>query len=255
MSELKKIPSGVKLWRQVLSDYRLHFWRYTFIVLVVIIPVTILNEIALGDATVSAYGSLATLFMNTALIYAIFQFNASSSKPTFRSLYYDSSKVMLRYIIVGVILALMLIPAALGLGIIGLGGNAGGAPALGELLLLGIIGLFISLPSIYLMVRNGLGLITVYTDDLWPSKALKRSRELTAGRFWQVLGRYALLILGLLVAILPLSVLLIGLFVVTQASIFLSVYQILNTAVILPLLYLYLYKLHNSLVSNNNLAK
>ena len=243
-----KLISGWKLWKQSLRMYRRHFWRLVVLVFIVVLPNTLLTSLTQSDATVSAYSSLAMLVMNVTLIYSVILFGSKpDSKPTFRELYYGSSSVLLRYLLVGFVLAIMLVPAALGLGLVGLGGNGTSTPPLGELLLLSLIGLIVSVPSIYLLIRNGLAVITVFGHSRWPGQALRRSRELTQGRFWALLGRYAILVLGLLGAVLPASIVCIGLLIATGSQFFLGLYQVLNAVVLLPLLYIYLYQLHQGL--------
>ena len=254
MAKADDLTSGWKLWKQTFKAYRLHFWRYTGIILIIIVPSIILSAIAAGDPTVAAYGALASLIMNAALIYAVITLGSTpESNVSFRELYYASSSVLVRYIIVGVVLAAMLVPAALGLGLIGLGGNGTAGPPLGELLLLSLVGFIVALPSIYLLVRNGLAIITVYGGNRWPGEALRRSRQITAGRFWAVLARYLILLLGLLVVVLPGALAIIGMFLITRSELFLSLFQVLSVAIILPLLYIYLYKLHQSLISLHQL--
>lgn len=248
----KKLISGWSLWRQTLVAYHNHWQWYSIIVLVITIPTAIIVGIAPTDSTVAAYGSLAALMMNVALIYAINHFDKSpDSKPKLRGLFYESSEVFVRYIVVGLVLAIMLIPAAWGLGIVGLGGNTTTPPPLGELVLFAIIGFIVAIPSIYLLTRNGLAIILVFQDKLWPAQALRRSRELTKGWFWPLIGRYLILSLGLLIAIIPFSLIFIGLLVSTQNQVFATLFQISNATIILPLLYLYLFKLKHALDSKN----
>ncbi|MEO7617214.1 MAG: hypothetical protein ABIS59_00055 [Candidatus Saccharibacteria bacterium] len=248
MSKSTKLISGWGLWRQTIMAYRAHWRLYSIIVLVITVHAAIVKVLAPGDATITAYSSLAALIMNVALIYAIIGFNLTPDfKPSLRSLFYDSSVVLIRYVIVGFCLAIMLIPAAFGLGLVGLTSNTTTVPPLGEILLFAVIGLIIAIPSIYLLTRNGLALITVFEDDNWPMQALRKSRTLTKGHFWAVLGRNIIMALGLLIAIIPFSAIFIGLLVITQNTIFSAMYQIADTAILLPLLYTYLFKLSQAL--------
>jgi hypothetical protein len=246
MSQAASQPSVWKLWKEVAASYRTHFWRYTLIVLVVALPTTAFTAISQGDATVAAYGALAALFMNAALLYAIITCQAQE-KVKLRTFYYNSSIAIVRYVIVGIVLAIMLIPAAFGLSLVGLGGGISEIPSVGEVTLLGIIGLILAIPSIYLIIRNGFALIGVFESGIWPGAALQASRQITQGRFWGLFLRYIGMSLGLLVVALPIAFICIGLFTVSQEPLFLSLYQILNTAIILPLFYLYLYRLYISL--------
>lgn len=252
MSRSPKLISGWILWRETLSAYRKHWQWYSIIVLIITIPTAVIVGIAPTDSTVAAYGSLAALLMNVALIYAIIHFDQNpDSKPKLRELFYESSEVLVRYIVVGLALAIMLVPAVWGLGIVGLGGNNTTPPPLGELILFSIIGFIVAIPSIYLLTRNGLALILVFQDKLWPAQALRRSRELTKGCFWPLIGRYLILSLGLLIAIIPFSIIFIGLLVLTQNQIFATLFQISNATIILPFLYLYVLKLKQALDSKN----
>ena len=248
MSASHNLPSGWELWKNTLANFRLHIWHYILIVLVVTIPNQIINTLANGDSTVAVYSLIASLFMNGALLYAVIRFKAEpDSKPKLRELYYNSSSALLRYIIVSLTLAVMLIPAAFGLWLTGAGGNANAAPALGEQLLLGFIGLIIASPSIYLLIRNGFSTLIVYEGTTWPFQALRRSRKLTRQHFWALLGRNLIMALGLLVAILPLTIVCIGLFLLTHVKFFLTLNQIINVTILLPLFYIYLYELYKSL--------
>ncbi len=248
MSDSYKLPSGWQLWRKTIANFRRHIWRYILLVLAVIIPTKVINTLAGGDSTVAVYTLIASLFMNGALIYAVIRLRAEpASKPKLRELYYNSSAGLLRYIIVSVVLAVMLIPAAFGLWLSGAGASANAAPTLGEQLLLGFIGLIISIPSIYLLIRNGLASLIVYEGTTWPAQALKASRDLTKGHFWAIVARYLIMALGLLVAILPLTLVCIGLFLLTQIQFFITLNQIINVTLLLPLFYLYTYELCKSL--------
>jgi hypothetical protein len=246
------LPSGWQLWRLAITGFRLHMWRYIFLVLVVIIPNQLINALAGGDSTVAVYTLIASLFMNGALIYAVIRFKAEpNSKPKLRELYYTSSAGLLRYIIVSLILAVMLIPAAFGLWLSGAGNSTMAAPALGEQLLLGLIGLIIAIPSIYLLIRNGLGSLIVYEGSVWPSEAIRRSRQVTKGHFWALLVRYLIMTLGLIVAIIPLTIICISLFLFTHIQFFITLNQIVNVTLLLPLFYLYTYELYSSLGTKN----
>lgn len=248
MTKSTNLPSGWALWRQTITVYLAHWRLYSIIVLVITIPTAALKVLASGDATIVAYSSLATLIMNVALIYAVIGFDEKPNvRPKLRGLFYESSTVLIRYVIVGFTLAIMLIPAAFGLGLVGLASNTTTVPPLGEILLFGIVGLIIAIPSIYLLTRNGFGLITVFENNNWPTHALRASRNLTKGYFWAVLGRNLIMALGLFIAIIPFSVVFIGLLIVTQNNLFASIYQIADTVILLPLLYIYMFKLSKAL--------
>jgi len=240
---IKKLPSGWQLFRDSLTGYRNHIWRYLLIVGLVIVPTQLIGLSATlsADAVISSYTTFASLIMTVALIWAIVHYHG---KPMLlRQAYYDGSGALLRFLIVSMFLGLLLIPAVLGASVYALGQSPGGSTALAEQLVLGALGLALAFPSFYWLVRFGLSLYRVIGSNDWPIASLRYARELTIGRFWAVAGRAVLLLVWVLLLMVIPTIVCIGLAMATKQAIFLSLLQLLASLIILPFVHLYGYRL------------
>jgi hypothetical protein len=242
-------PSGWRLFRDSLGDFRLHLWRYLALVGVVVIPSNLIGLSAslASDPTVLLYENLGSLFMTAALIWAVSR-EQSNDGMKLRQAYYDGSSMVLRFIVVLAMLAIMSLPAAIGLSLYSLGSTTtSGAAALSVQLLLGALALVLSLPTLYWIIRYGLSIVRLAVTDEWPVAAIKSARLLTLGYFWQLAGRVAQLLVWIILLMLLPALLFIGLALVTHAVLFVVLFQLSFSLIILPFSALYVYRLYRVL--------
>lgn len=244
--------SSWSLMKQVWADLKADWKPYLWILAIVTIPIDIASVVPsmAGDASVSAFASFAAIVMNVALIWAILHRQETGRVPGLASAYYDSSIALLRFLLVTIALVIMLFPAGLGATLFSaaISSSQGvSAVSAAELALVGLVGLVLSTPSIYLMTRYGLAPFLAIRDGLRPVAAMRHSRRLTLGRFWRVLGRF--LMLGLYISILSIPATLITVlfefFNLTNVATFL--FEVITTLVALPVANLYLVHLAESL--------
>ena len=234
------------------------FWQrkglYLWIVAIVVVPFqaigAVVHDDALTSATLNAFSTMAiAIFMNLALIYAIMAVRAGQPVKA-KLAYYEASAGAVRFIVVCLLLSFMLIPAALGGFVYLVGSYApfGLSGSIGELLLIGLVALMVTLPSAWLLVRFSLSVVAVAIDGSLPLVALRRSRELTLGRFWRVSGRLIVMLLSLLlivvIAYIPSA--LLG-FVVKDGIVLNAIYLAFFNLLAIPFINLYQINLYQDL--------
>ena len=247
------------IWR-VWDDLRADWKPYLWILVIVTVPIDIISVIPsmAGDASISSFASFAAIVMNVALIWAILRRQETGHVPKLATAYYDSSIALLRFLLVTVALVVMLLPAGLGASLfsaaLATAPDVSSASA-AELLLVGLVGLILSVPSIWLMTRFALGPLLAIRDGLRPMAALRASRNLTLGRFWRVLGRF--LMLGLYIAILsiPASLITVVFAFFKLDSLATFLFEVITTLVALPVVNLYLVRLAASLSDSRTSAE
>jgi hypothetical protein len=248
-AKTKLFPSGWQLFHASLVAYRAHPWRYLIIIGIVAIPTNLIGmSTALSsDPTVALYLNLASLFMTAAILWTVAR---GQTDPHFklRQAYYDGAAILVRFIATIAVLALMIFPAAIGLSLYSLGSASNdGSVSLPVQLLLGGLALILALPTLYWLVRYGLSIYRVTAEDDWPIEALKASRQLSLGHFWQIAGRLAQLIVWVaLIMALPLFVFL-ALAILVHAYFFVVLLQISFSLIAIPVIALYTFGLYQAL--------
>jgi len=248
-----KLPKAYQLFRTSLKEF-FHNWKpYIKIIAVVAVPTDLvgLSSTLSKDPTTGSYITLAAIVMNVALIWGISQRYQTGKVPNVPHAYYDGPAALVRYILASVSLVVMLIPAALGGAIYVIGVLGGiGASSASEQVLVALIAFVIGSPSLFLMVRYGLGPIVTVREGLRPLAALGYSRRLTLGRFWPVAGRLALLLVFLMLLSIPVTVIAIVLSILKQSNLAVVVFEIITTLTALPISNIYLYNLLNELAGS-----
>jgi hypothetical protein len=212
--KLPKLTSGWKLFMVSLKDYRKHWQKYVLILGVVAVPG---NMIAYAyasstDQIVTSYVSFASIIMNVAFLWAMTRSDKTGDMPGLRQAYYEGPAVLVRFVFVSLALIVFLIPAALGLGLYDAAASSASYSNTNspELALIGIAALALCIPTVIFLVRVALAPIAVVYDDSRPMAALKLSWRYTKGRYWALMGRFAQLIVYLLLASLPAALLTSG---------------------------------------------
>jgi hypothetical protein len=254
MSRKNRTSSPIRAWklmRTALSELRQNWGGFALILAVIAVPTNIigLSKAVSGDPALGAYMSFAALVMNVALIWSIMERDRTGVMPRPHQAFYDGSVALVRFLVVTALLVLMLVPAALGAAIY-LASNsaatASGSPIIEELLI-GIVCGVLALPSIWMLTRFALAPVITVATGLRPVAAMRYARKLTIGRFWRMFGRYAALVLFLIVLSIPIALvtaLLAFLKLATLATLF---FQIATTFLALPFANLYIYHLYRGL--------
>lgn len=246
MSRAKLPGSGALLVRS-LKDLRRHWKLYLAVVVLVALPTNLIETYFSPGAGLQSWLSIAGLFMNVAVLYAIIRHHRSGDRIGLRTAYYSSSHAVLRYFIVLIWLGLMLLPAAAGSQIYLAGVSGAVSPSVGEQALLALAALIVSLPSIWLIIRFVLAMVAVVDHEARPMTALKLSWNLTEGRFWAVLGRLIMLVLwSALLLALPLIILGV-LYALLHWLVWLMLMQLAASLFGLPLYALYAFYLYEAL--------
>ncbi|HEX3081911.1 MAG TPA: hypothetical protein VHQ86_01520 [Candidatus Saccharimonadia bacterium] len=247
-----KVPGPWSLMRESARELIHHWKRYSFIISIVAVPVSLLGLSAIisADNSVNVYSFAAIVVMNVALVWAIVKGARTGVLPKARAAYYEGSAALVRFVIVSFLMFfVMMIPAALGAAIYTASLISTGATpsSSGEEAIILAFCIAISLFSVWLLVRFGLGLVITVDTDLRPISALRYARMLTLGRFWPMVWRYlGWIVMILLAAVIPtLMSVLLGFLKLTLVAEFL--FPLLSSILILPLANIYLFKLYASL--------
>jgi hypothetical protein len=246
MSTSKPLPAIPTLFTQTLQD----LWgaKLTFlkVLLSVALPTGLITLLVGEDSVVASYVSLATMFLNLALIWTVVEVKAG--RPvTIKSAYYFGTAGIVRFLLTALIIALQLIPFTLGAAIYtnGVSGSTTSV-TIPEKVLLGLVWLLLAWPSVYWVTRSIFSIYPIVEDLLPPVAALKASAARVKGRFFPVLGRLMVLLVVMVVVLAVPSFFLLGLEGVGRhwASFGL---QLVSTVLFLPFSSLYLYNLYRAL--------
>jgi hypothetical protein len=250
-----KLPNSRQLIRRTLADFRKHWKLYLGIVALVTVPTNIIETYFAPGAGLQAYLSLAGLFMNVALLYAIVRIADRGQDFGVRTAYYSGSHAILRLFIVLIWVAFMLVPLAVGSEIYAVGIAGPVNPSVGEEILLGILGVLFAAPSLWLIGRFFCSLVAVVDHEIRPISALRLSWRLTAGRFWPILGRLVMLVVwSILIFILPLGLLAL-LYAAMHWLFWLMLLQLAAAFIGLPLYSIYLFNLYEALGGGEAFSK
>ncbi|GAC1601404.1 MAG: hypothetical protein NVS3B29_03060 [Candidatus Saccharimonadales bacterium] len=245
-----KSISPYRLAKGAVKDLRAGWKGYLWILAIITVPYSLIGLSASlsSSGAVGAYGYVAVLIMNAAMLYAAVRQEQDGAVPRPGSAYYDGSAIMVRLLVICALLVVMLIPLIIGLVLYVVGATAldtVGSPV--EILLIALVALIISIPSIVLLVRFGLAPVVSVVTGLRPLAALRRSRQLTLGRFWPVFSRYAALLLFMIVTALPIAAL-TALLAFLKFGVFAAfLFGLITTFLAVPLFNLYLLHLYRAL--------
>lgn len=253
-----------QLTKQSCKDTWQHRKLLLLIVAVVQIPAVVLSLLTggssssgtTGNPTMDAITNFAAVFMNVALLFVVFSWGKGGGVSSLKRAYYDSSKYVLRFILSSIIVILGLLPALFALIVYNVAALAGGSvsSSLGEQMVITGLCVLISLPTFWFLARFLLAPIAIVADNLDPIKSLARSRRLSLGRFWRVLGR--LLLLGVMILIVALAVVapgfLLTLLVPAAGGLAALYFEIVFALVILPFISVYLANLYQDLAKTTD---
>jgi hypothetical protein len=248
-----------KLIRATLREFATGWKTYCLVVGLIAVPVDILSAVfSLSTSDVSyAYFSLASYISVVALIWAITRRHMTGRASTLREAYYDGSVAVVRYFLVSLVLIVLLVPAAFGAALYGIGLTASSSTGSYSpvLMLIALVCFVIAIPSGVLLIRFGLAPFVAVQDGLPPFEALRIARTYTMGRFWPLVGRYIVLGLALLGMLVPIIIATIVLSLLHLGAVATPVFEIASTLLILPMANIYMYRLFLSISENSRTAQ
>lgn len=241
-------PKLANPWRLLSDSVRFYFANFRRLVLIVAVaslPFGLLVLLTAGDATFRIYGSVAALFMNLALFWTITRLDAGE-KPSLKQSYYEGTAAVIRFIVFTLIIGVQLLPFVIGASLFS---NASADPTnpatTPERILVGILWLVLSIPSARWFSQSIFGFFGLVKGEL-PVPAVRTSRKLVKGRTLAVLGRLvALGALMLVIVGLPLVAIIYK--TADPQSPWIQVEQLVMGLVLLPVSYIYLFKLYQGL--------
>jgi hypothetical protein len=249
-NSVPKITSAWDLLRASFREYRANWKPYMKIIAIVAIPANLISLMNLsGDTTAQSYISFASVVMNVALIWALVQHERANKVPKVAAAYYEGTGGLVSFMLVSFALVVIVLPAAIGSTFYGASSQAAGyAGSFGpEQIVLGLLALILSLPTLYWLVRCGLAPFITIREGLRPMAALKLSRRYTLGRFWPVAGRFALLAVFILVLLVPIGLIYFLLSLLNLGNTPVVVFNILATLTVLPIANIYMMRLYRAL--------
>lgn len=234
-----KLPGVIDVFKAVWAKWRTHWKIFTLVVLVVALPTALgaLSADLAADPSWSAYTSFAALIMNCALVYTALAV-ARGHAPKLRQAYYGGTARLVAFIVVTFWLALCLIPFLAGSLVLTEGLAV--AVSAGEMWLLSLAAILLSLPSLLLLSRFVFGLFTIQAPETTPIAALRQSWRLTKGNTWNLAGRIVLLVVAAVILLALPTVGLVFLAQKTSSPAWLALLQLLSAIIILPFAVLYL---------------
>ncbi|MDB5178405.1 MAG: hypothetical protein JWN01_348 [Patescibacteria group bacterium] len=257
-TKTRKLITSRQLFLDAWSRFRPHWKSYARLLIIVSLPA---NLLLLGagtgpDSFVGSFVTFAIVIMNVALIWSVIQARKTGQVPGPAKAYYEGTTALVRYLLIALALVAMFLPAAIGAALYTVGANISRQSGLngGEQLLIGLACAIIASPSFYLLVRYGLAFIVVIHDDLRPMAALRRSRAITLGRFWPLVGRVIMLVVFLAVISLPATLITFILALLKLSAVSTVFFQVATTLVALPLANLYLVHLYEELSAKETTA-
>lgn len=243
-----KIRSPWKMFKASYKAYAKNWKTFVLLLALIAVPSNLLSLVPAlhTDEFITSYLSFAAIIMNVALVWAIARLHEEGKVPSVGRSYYDGSALLVRFLLVVMMIVLILVPAALGLIVIGttILSASQGSGTTPELALLSLIGLVLAIPTFWMLVRYILGIVAAARDDLRPVSAMKAARLLTLGYFWPVAARLVMLVFFLLLISIPGSLVSALLAYLRLDVLSLLVLQLAITFTALPIANLYLFELY-----------
>lgn len=194
----------ISLAGDTLTIWKLRFWRVVLLTAIVAIPGSVLRIVQLDSTTdASIITTLAGMFLSAALIWSFLN-EKDLMKLRFTQLYVKSSGRVLSFITTSIFFALAALPALLGVYVTVLG-IAEQIPAVFV-----IFGFFVTLISVFFMIRLSLSTILVVQNEISAINSLRLSWQITKGYTiklalaWTVVIAFIILVSGIILTLLGL---------------------------------------------------
>jgi hypothetical protein len=240
-----KLPGSHRLLKDSLGFGKRNWQAFGGIVLVGVV-ISFLIRFFLTPDTAVLYQSVWFVFYASTLFWTIQRIDSKQSIPSWRAAFYDGTASALRLFLVLLIVALASIPFSIGGFVFSLTVSLSAANAgLVEQAIFGLIWFLFSLVTLLFLARIALSMVVVTTTPETPWRAIRQSWRLSRGYTNNLLWR--LLIPGLY------TVVVVALVTLALASIRLDetinqiVVETLAAGVLLPLFFVYLYKIYQLL--------
>ena len=247
MAKAKVVPTFRNLFKTAWRTFASNWSLLMGVAAVVAVPSTLLNWLG-GTQEVSIYTSLAALFMNLALIWTISNLDAKT-KPSIKQAYYRGTANFIVFFLVVASLAAMLLPLVWGTSLYTTGMSSLAAISTLEKIVIALISLLLSAPSLFWLNRYFLALFALQDEGTTPILALRTSKKLVKGRGWVVWRRnLAIMLVMILLLLLPTVALLVS-FEYSGNQVFLYLLQLVTTLVFLPFSYVYWFTLYRALIA------
>ena len=186
---IKKSKRQQTLWqiiKQTLGEFRGHWRGYMAIAAIVFVPSAIIRQYTNGSTGANDYSIvlyLADLFAVLALFWRV-QGRATQGTHKIRDLYVASSRRYLPFLLIAVLLAVVLIPFALGFLLIFLTTAAG----LAAYYLIG--GFLIVAICLFLIIRLSMAIVVVVDDQNTWRRAIAISWQTSRRHWWYLAWSY-----------------------------------------------------------------
>jgi hypothetical protein len=188
------------------------------------------------------YQTIVLLLTSLALIWTLRQTHAKV-KVRIRDAFYKGMYPLVPFLLVLMVIALQLIPFAIGNALFNIAVQGGIAVTDIEKLLWGIFFALTAVLSLYMLASSVFALYIVTLPDMSPMQALRSARNLVRYRRWEVMRK--LLILPVLMVLIGMLLLLPIIMFIPSAAV--GVFFILSLAA-LPVTHAYLYGLYRELL-------
>lgn len=201
---------------------------------------------ASADAGASAYQMILVIIMSLVIIWALRQTYAKK-KITIKEAFYKSMYPFIPFVLVLLAIVLQLMPFLIGGAVYGLVTGTGAAVTFGEQLLWALLFGMLGILSFYMISSSIFALYIVTLPEVWPLQALQSARGLVQYRRWAVMRK---------ILLLPILLVLIGMFIMVPVIIFLTpiaeaVFFVLSSAGFF-VVHGYMYTLYRELLPSEN---
>ena len=213
-------------------------------VMVVAAIINIIINLGLSSEAAGLYQSIWFVIISCAVIWTIRHLEDRQVKVTLARAYYTGTAPTLRFFLTLILVALATLPFSIGAFIYSVVSAVISGSTIIEQILAGMLWLALGLASLLLLARTAFSLLIVTLPEIRPIQSLKISWQLVRGKANVIVGRLAVasFYLGLIsilvivgISYLPLS-----------EAIGNSIVSLLGTVFVLPLAYIYLFKLYQA---------
>lgn len=154
----------------------------------------------ISSPAAGAYQLILLFIVSLACVWALRQVSAGR-KIRIRDAYYRGMYPLIPLVMVVLIILVQLIPFALGSTLYNIVATYGVAASIVELLLWGVVALFLVGWSIYLILPSIIGLFVVTLPDMTPRRAVRSARQLVHFRRWNLIRKFLLLTVVLVILV------------------------------------------------------
>ena len=154
----------------------------------------------ISSPAAGAYQLILLFIVSLACVWALRQVTAGR-KARIRDAYYRGMYPLVPLVLVVLIISVQLIPLAIGTTLYNTVSTYGVAASLVELILWGLVALFMVGWSIYLILPSIIGLFVVTLPDMTPRQAVRSARQMVKFRRWNLIRKFLLLTVVLMIVL------------------------------------------------------